>query len=269
LELPRVTGVQEHRGQGVSGWIGGRRVYLGRGAPPWTPGQEDADAAFAFHEEDAAPVVLPVAERLREGADGLVAALRAAGLRTTVLSGDRPEAVAQVAGSLGIDAWRARCSPADKVAFLEERAAAGAHPLMVGDGLNDGPALAAAAASIAPAEASDLSRTAADIVMTSDRLDDVTIALGTARKAHRLILQNFAIAACYNAVSVPIAVMGYASPLAAAIAMSTSSILVTLNALRLLRGARPAGSAVVTGRRVVGSRPEGVEAAGAVAPASP
>jgi Cu2+-exporting ATPase len=165
----------------------------------------------------------------------------------TILSGDRPEAVAAVAASLGIDDWRARCAPADKVAHLEARSAAGAHPLMVGDGLNDGPALAAAASSMAPAEASDLSRTAADIVMTGDRLDDVSLALDTARKAHRLILQNFAIAACYNATAIPIAVLGYASPLAAAIAMSTSSILVILNALRLVRlppvpAARPVGA---------------------------
>jgi Cu2+-exporting ATPase len=240
LELPRVVDVAEHRGQGVSGRIAGERVYLGRGAPPWD--DAEVDAAFSFHAEGAAPVALPVTETIRDGAEVLVAALKGKGLPVTVLSGDRPEAVAAVASALGIEDWRARCAPKDKVAFLQARTAAGARPLMVGDGLNDGPALAAAAASIAPAEASDLSRTAADIVMTRDRLDDVVLALETAGKAHRLVLQNFGIAAGYNMVAIPLAVLGYASPLAAAIAMSTSSILVTLNALRLVRiGHAPAG----------------------------
>lgn len=236
LELPRVMEVAEHRGQGVSGRIAGERVYLGRGGPPWATGE--ADAAFAFHAEGADPVTLAITETIREVAGRLVADLRARGLPVTILSGDRPEAVAAVAGALRIEDWRAGATPGDKVAYLEARVAAGAHPLMVGDGLNDGPALAAAAASIAPAEASDLSRTAADIVMTGERLDDVTVALDTARKAHVLILQNFAVAAIYNVLAVPIAVAGHASPLAAAIAMSTSSIIVTLNALRLVRSPR-------------------------------
>ena len=244
LSLPCVTRIVEHRGQGVSGEIAGEEVYLGRGAPPWARDVDDAGgadgtvtaqaSAFAFHTEGTPPVALPVRETIRPGAEQLVAWCRARGLSVMILSGDRPQAVAAVADALAIPDWRAGCAPADKVSVLEALGAAGHRPLMVGDGLNDGPALAAAAASIAPADASDLSRTAADIVLTGDRLEDVELAVDTAGRAHRMILQNFLIAGCYNAVAIPLAVLGYASPLMAALVMSTSSIIVTVNALRLV-----------------------------------
>lgn len=252
LALPRVAGVAEHRGRGVSGTIDGRRVFLGRGTPPWLAqevrGGAEAEAGAAaadglvFHCAGEPAVPVHTLERPREGAEALVRALSAAGLPVTMLTGDGAGAAAAVASRLGIDHWRAGCTPADKLSFLRARAAAGARTLMVGDGLNDGPALAAAHASIAPADASDLSRTAADVVLTDDRLTGVATALQVARRAHRLILQNFAVAVSYNLVAIPLAVAGHASPLVAALAMSTSSILVTANALRLLPGRR-AGSA--------------------------
>ncbi|GAB5377326.1 MAG: hypothetical protein AcusKO_37880 [Acuticoccus sp.] len=163
----------------------------------------------------------------------------------TILSGDAPDAVARVAASLAIADWHGGLMPVDKVAFVEARRATGAFPLMVGDGLNDGPAIAAAAASIAPAEASDLSRTAADLVLTGASLDAVWTALETARRAHRLVLQNLGFALCYNCVAIPVAALGYASPLVAALAMSSSSMVVTLNALRL---ARPVAPSTASGR---------------------
>lgn len=233
LVLPPVTGVAERRGSGVSGLIGGRLVTLGR---------DPTGAAGLVVADGTRSTPLPVVETLRPGAAALVRALQAKGLPVTILSGDREEAVARTAAMLGIADYRARMSPEEKLAVLHARTAAGERVLMVGDGLNDGPALAAAHASVAPADASDLSRTAADMVITGERLEDVDFALATARTAHRLTLQNFAICAGYNILAVPLAVAGYASPLMAAIAMSTSSILVIGNALRLLakpRAERP------------------------------
>ncbi|MBJ3777484.1 cadmium-translocating P-type ATPase [Acuticoccus sp. 2012] len=231
-----VEDVAELRGRGVTGSVDGRRAFLGRGPAPWqASGGSDG---LALTVEGEATVPIPITEALRPGALQLVASLKASGLPVAILSGDGREPVERLAARLGVSEVHAQMAPAEKVAWLAARVEAGAHPLMVGDGLNDGPALATASASIAPADASDLSRTAADIVMTGDDLTDIAEALATARKAHRLILQNFGIAAAYNAVAVPVAVMGGASPLVAAVAMSTSSILVTLNALRLV-GTRP------------------------------
>jgi Cu2+-exporting ATPase len=229
LALPAVTDVVERRGEGIAGRIDGRRASLGR---------DPAGAAGLVFVEDGRTTRLPVVETLRPGAAALVRTLAAEGLPVTILSGDEEASVSRIAAALGVADWSARMSPEAKLAALRARSAAGARVLMVGDGLNDGPALAAAHASVAPADASDLSRTAADLVLTGDRLDDVAFALETARRAHRLTLENFAICGGYNILAVPIAVAGLASPLMAAIAMSTSSILVIGNALRLLR--RPA-----------------------------
>ncbi len=237
LAIPAVSAVSEERGRGVRGVIGGVPAFLGA-----APGS----AGLSLTRGDAAPVALAVVERLRDGAKALVASLQAGGIPVTMLSGDSADRVAAIAAALGVSDWQAGMSAEGKVAHLKARAAAGERVLMVGDGLNDGPALAAAWASIAPADASDLSRTAADVVMTGDSLAEAAEALVTARRAHRLILQNFAIAAGYNAVAIPLAVLGYASPLVAAVAMSTSSILVTLNALRLTpRAARATRARVV------------------------
>ncbi|ORE95546.1 Nitrogen fixation protein FixI [Stappia sp. 22II-S9-Z10] len=228
--------VRELRGRGMEGVIDGRRVFLGQGGPDWAADAAPAGGRLVFLREGAAPLPIAVTEELRAGAADLVARLKARGLPVTILSGDRAEAVASVAAALGVADWHARLSPSGKVAHLAARQRAGARPLMVGDGLNDGPALAAAAASIAPADASDLSQTAADLVMTGPSLAGVWAALATARGAHRIVMQNLGIAAVYNCIAVPIAVLGLASPLVAAIAMSSSSIVVTLNALRVMRG---------------------------------
>ena len=123
--------------------------------------------------------------------------------------------------------------PADKIAWLEERTKEGHKVLMVGDGLNDAPALAAAHASISPASAADISQRAADFVFQGQNLAPVVEAIDTGRRTRSMALQNFGVAAVYNIICVPLAMAGFVTPLIAAIVMSSSSILVTLNASRL------------------------------------
>ena len=172
-------------------------------------------------------------EHLRDGARDAIAALGARGLAVEILSGDAAAAVARLAGELGVTRFQGGIRPAGKLARLEALRAAGHRVLMVGDGLNDTPALAAAHVSMAPSGAVDAGRSAADFVFLRDGLEAVPAALAVARQAHRLIVQNFALAILYNAVALPFAIAGLVTPLAAALAMSASSILVVLNALRL------------------------------------
>ncbi|CVI57912.1 MULTISPECIES: cation-translocating P-type ATPase [Agrobacterium] len=167
---------------------------------------------------------------------GVVAALRSLsvrGLMQEIVSGDRAAAVSAMAQRLGIGNWRADLSPKDKAARCAELAGEGRRVLMVGDGINDAPALAAAHVSMAPATAADIGRQAADFVFMQEDLDAVPFAIETSQRAGRLIRQNFALAIGYNVVAVPIAIAGYATPMIAAIAMSTSSLIVVANALRL------------------------------------
>jgi Cu2+-exporting ATPase len=182
------------------------------------------------------PVRFAFADELREDARTVIAALQGRGYAVELLSGDRAPVVAAVAAEVGIEAWRAGCSPAEKVRRLEALAAEGARVLMVGDGLNDAPALAAANVSLSPVTAVDVSQTAADLVFQGESLGPVLEALGTARRARALVRENLALAFLYNVTTIPLAVAGLVTPLIAAIAMSTSSIVVIVNALRLNRG---------------------------------
>lgn len=181
-------------------------------------------------------------DRLRPAAQAAIDRLRKDGVQLGILSGDRPAAVSRVASKLGVELWMAGLAPRQKTEAVGRDAASGAKVLMVGDGINDAPALSAAHVSMAPATAADIGRQAADLVFLHDGLDSVSFALDTARTADRLIRQNFALAIGYNIIAVPIAILGHATPLIAAIAMSTSSIVVVANSLRL-KGAAPAGAA--------------------------
>ena len=175
---------------------------------------------------------------LRADAAAVVPALVARGLAVELLSGDREAAVAEAARRLGIRRWRAGVTPAGKCAHLRALVMAGRQVLMVGDGLNDAPALAAATVSLSPATALDISQTAADAVFQGRLLAPVLDLLDLATRAGWLVRQNFVLAFAYNVVTVPLAVAGLVTPLIAAASMSASSLLVVGNALRLAGGRR-------------------------------
>ena len=229
--------VCEVPGQGLEGFSAGRRVRLGRA--DWCGGKQGGDARAAgllalwLQIGDRPPTQFLFRDELRADAATTVAALLASGLEVELLSGDSQGAVRAVADSLGMERYTAAARPADKLARLEALRAEGRNVLMVGDGINDAPALAAAHVSMSPGAAADVSRTAASFVFLNDRLASVVETFRLARRANRVVRQNFALAFAYNAVAVPLAVAGLASPLIAALAMSSSSLIVTANALRL------------------------------------
>ncbi len=235
---PVAGGVREEPGRGLAVAGSGGEVRLGSRA--WCGIADDDHHSDGpelwLARPDAAPVRFAFADRPRDDAAEVVAALKERELAVALLSGDRGPVVGATARRVGIDDWHAGCAPGDKVVRLQDLAAAGRHVLMVGDGLNDAPALAAATVSLSPSTAADVSQTAADAVFQGDRLEPVLEALGVARRADRLVRQNFLLAFLYNGVTIPLAVAGLVTPLVAAIAMSASSVAVIANALRLGRG---------------------------------
>ncbi len=230
-EPAAVTEVREVPGYGVEGRFAGRTVRLGRadwvGARP----VERTATWLALGEADPKPIVF--ADALRPGAEEAVAALRAAGKRILLMSGDTAAAVAAFAGRIGIDEHVAEALPADKAARIRDLTTEGHRVLMVGDGLNDTAALAAAHVSISPASALDAARVASDIVLLGRDLAPVADAVDTGIRARKRIKENFALSTVYNVVAVPFALLGFATPFLAALAMSASSVTVSLNALRL------------------------------------
>jgi P-type Cu2+ transporter len=172
-------------------------------------------------------------DQLRTGARAAVDALKSQGKAIKLVSGDTTAAVEAIARQLGITDWVAGALPAEKLALVRGLADQGHRVLMVGDGLNDTAALAAAHVSISPASALDAARVASDIVLLGRDMSMIGYAARIGQQASRRMVENFAIAAVYNIVAVPLALMGHATPLAAALAMSLSSVTVSLNALRL------------------------------------
>ncbi len=169
----------------------------------------------------------------RDEAASTINALRAKGISVHCLSGDTAHAVESCVAELAISHFKAELLPAEKVAYLDELASSGHKVMMIGDGLNDAPALAAAHVSMAPGSASEVGRNSADLVFTRNNLVAVEQALSLAHTANRSIRQNLAIALLYNALALPLAIGGWVTPLVAALAMSASSIIVMANALRL------------------------------------
>jgi Cu2+-exporting ATPase len=233
--------IVEEPGRGVRGAVDGVEIRLG--SPAFC--NAGAEAALLLDQDPEVSVVafrrgderhvFAVRQRLRPDAAAVIAALHQRGIATEILSGDRESAVRHAATALGVTTWRAAVSPADKIARLEELKRQGVKVMMVGDGLNDAPALAAASVSMSPVSAAHLSQAAADLVFLGNELAPVVKAVDLARKALHLMRQNLTLAIGYNVLAVPIAILGYATPLIAAAAMSGSSIIVMLNAARARR----------------------------------
>lgn len=225
-----LTEVSEEAGRGMRALWRGQAVALHR--PDSASG-----IATALSVGDGPVRLITFADRLRPDAAQALIELKALGIEATILSGDNPGAVAEVSRLTGLTA-QAGASPADKQAAIARLQAAGHKVLMVGDGLNDGPALAAADASMAPGSASDVGRQAADLVFLGDSLMALPRGVRAARRTMAVVRQNFVLAIGYNALAVPLAMAGYVTPLIAAIAMSTSSLIVIANSLRLYGAAR-------------------------------
>ena len=225
-----ITDLQEEWGMGISGTYQGQPLRLGRAM--WCDMVEAPQTATYFsYGKDK--LLIPFQDCLRSGALDAINALRAQGLKIILLSGDTPLAVADMARRLGIETFHAHQRPEEKLNFMNNLAATGGRALMVGDGLNDTAALVAAHASIAPASGLDAARVAADMVLLNDDLLSIPQAFAIAKTARRRILENFGLSLSYNLVAVPFAFLGLATPLMAALAMSLSSITVSLNALRV------------------------------------
>jgi Cu2+-exporting ATPase len=234
--------ISERPGQGLEAVRGDLVYRLGRA--DWALGAQAGKEAYegsTLLTRNGAPLVaFTFEDRLRPDAATAIAELKAAGLSVELVSGDTPAAVTAVAKALSIDRVQAQVQPGGKVDRLAKLAAEGHRALMVGDGLNDVPALAAAHVSMAPATAADIGRNAADFVFLRDSLSALPLALEISRRSGRLIRENLVLAIGYNAIAVPVAILGYVTPLIAAVAMSTSSLIVIGNAMRLLKTSKPA-----------------------------
>jgi len=228
--------VEEESGNGLTSLYQGKVVRLGRRG--WcgdAQAPQDDYLELWLHQEGKAPVRFTFSDSLREDAASTVATLQQQGLSVILLSGDRKAVVASTANTLGITHYEAEISPADKHDFIKHLLEQGKKVLMVGDGLNDAPALCLATVSISPATGMDITQNAADMVFQGKKLGIILDALRIAHLSMGLVKQNFAISFLYNIIAIPVALMGMVTPLMAAVAMSSSSLLVIVNALRLNR----------------------------------
>jgi Cu2+-exporting ATPase len=237
-DVATFDGVTETPGMGLEAEVKGKKIRLGNrdwcgvktkdktknlGPELWL--KLESGDAVCFQFEDA----------IRDDARQVVDALKEKGLAVVLLSGDRAGVVEDVANKLGISHYHSAMTPVDKAQFIEMARGDNEQVFMVGDGLNDAPALAAANVSISPTTASDLSQVTADMVFQGQHLSPILEVIEVSKRSNALVKQNFGLAFFYNIFAIPLAVMGLATPLVAAIAMSSSSILVILNALRLKR----------------------------------
>jgi len=222
----QLEGRAELPGTGVAGHYGETRVTLeAPEGPQLTP-------AVALTIGDDSVAVIRFRDVLRPDAEEAVAAIAGLGLPGLILSGDKSDAIRPIASALHLTA-QSNAGPEDKCEALERLRRQGHHVLMVGDGLNDGPALTTAHVSIAPGSASDVGQNAADLVFLGDSLAPIPFAIRAARRTMAIVRQNFGLAIAYNLVAVPLAIAGFVTPLVAAVAMSLSSLIVIVNSLRL------------------------------------
>ncbi|EZH82830.1 carbonate dehydratase [Ectopseudomonas composti] len=240
-QAPRAAeSVDSHPGQGLQGRVDGRLLRIGEAsfvcalsgqAVPSIAGEHGQWLLLGDEQGPLAWFVLD--DRLREDAPALIAAARARGWHIHLLSGDSSPMVGEVAQQLGIEDARGGLTPDAKLAVLKQLHSEGRRVLMLGDGVNDVPVLAAADISVAMGSASDLAKTSADAVLLSNRLGSLVDGLKLAKRTRRIIIENLAWATLYNGLVLPFAALGWITPIWAAVGMSLSSLLVVLNALRL------------------------------------
>ncbi|MEM7328385.1 MAG: heavy metal translocating P-type ATPase [Pseudomonadota bacterium] len=234
---PLADAIVEHPGLGVEGRVNGQYARLG--AAEWvgltSPPQSNGPSLW-FASAQGDPIEFQFEDQLQDDAMAALSRFQDQGVPVEILSGDTETAVANIAKRLSIPRWTSRVSPRGKVDHLTRLREQDKQVLMVGDGLNDAGALALAHASLAPGGAMDVSQSASDAVY-SGGLSALPRILEVAKRARAIMLQNFGLAAVYNLIAVPIAVTGHVTPLIAAIAMSASSLIVTVNALRIKQGA--------------------------------
>ncbi|PVB62881.1 heavy metal translocating P-type ATPase [Labrenzia sp. 011] len=249
--LVRATGaitplpeVKEVPGAGLETMVEGATLRLGSPQFCGASAEQIEDALrevpgaslLAIRFGDGPVQLLPFRQSLRPDARAVIDRLKAEGYALEIVSGDTEPSVAGCAEALGIAHWQAGMKPAQKIVRLEDLQQSGHKVLMVGDGLNDAPALAGAHVSLSPVSAVHLSQAAADAVFLGDRLQPVADALRLSKRARAAIEQNLWISGLYNVIAVPVAVAGFVTPLMAAVAMSASSLIVTANALKLRWG---------------------------------
>jgi P-type Cu2+ transporter len=237
--LPDVNleNVKEEPGNGIEAGPPGRRFRLGRGSWVAEISSDEAGGVqgLAFAAAGGPCYGVKLGESLRPGAGATIGQFKQRGIGCEILSGDASSAVCGIAARLGVDSFKSGLRPGDKHDRLVKLAADGHKVLMVGDGLNDAPSLAAAHVSMAPSSASDIGRNVADFIFTRENMSALTVAYDIAVCTQAIVRQNFGLAIAYNVLAVPLAIAGYLNPLIAAVAMSTSSIIVVGNSLRLLK----------------------------------
>jgi len=253
ISMTPVEAPESVAGRGVAGSVEDRRVLLGSRAFLEQRGcaldpsliaqaercEQDGQTLVWMGVDGRAAAVFALADRIRPEAASIVAELRARGLRTLLVSGDRPAVAAAVARTVGLEEWHAEMLPADKQALVLARQRAGARVAMVGDGINDAPALTAATVGIAVSNGSDVSVEAADVALLRPGLTPLLEALTVASGMVRTVRDNMTISVLYNTLAIPSAMLGFIAPVVAAVAMPLSSLLVIGNSLREPRAPRP------------------------------
>lgn len=251
------AGLEAHQveiepGRGISGDIAGQRWSL-RAEEPQAAGQDHTEAFmrwFALRREDQVVAHIALTEQLRAGVRDAVRQWHQDGLSVHLLSGDRPKAAAAVAGFVGIDQVHSAMTPQSKLNYLQALQSKGQRVLAIGDGVNDGPLLAGADVSVGIASGAALAQAHGDAILMNEDLGSLTTLIGVARKARRIVTQNLLWAAAYNLTMLPLAFSGVITPWMAALGMGASSLLVTLNAMRLLRSADVSSAPQATLKRV-------------------
>ena len=234
--IATTSDIYEEPGMGLMATINGFEVRLGN--REWCSIHSSNQAENRYSElwlkvKGAKPVLFAFRDRMRSDAHDVVQWFIRRHIKVIMLSGDRKDVVEETADELGISRFKYACKPQDKIEIIETMKENGDTILMVGDGLNDAPALRAAHVSISPSTAAEISQNAADFIFQSQKLETIVQTYQISLQSRKLVFMNFGFAALYNIIAVPFAAAGMLTPLIAAIAMSSSSIVVTANALRL------------------------------------